>query len=160
MGRLGHTLSTLRPVGRPTGRKTRFRLLARLYRVGSRPTGFLRKVSSMLLTSLSPFPRLSLAQARVGPPQPTPVELQGRFLSDPVAPARNAWRWCRAVIADRIRAGCCPGACEGMVLLSRKPRVQCSGPEADSRMGPQPVLCRMLGAGTLLLIELWWPRPL
>ena len=35
MGRLGHTLSTLRPVGRPTGRKTRFRLLARLYRVGS-----------------------------------------------------------------------------------------------------------------------------
>jgi hypothetical protein len=36
--------------------------------VGSRPTGFLRKVSSMLLTSLSPFPRLSLAQARVGPP--------------------------------------------------------------------------------------------
>src|SRR6516225_8985916 len=35
MGRLGHTLSTLRPVGHPTGRKTRFRLLARLCRVGS-----------------------------------------------------------------------------------------------------------------------------
>src|SRR5215471_7944323 len=35
MGRLGHTLSTLRPVGRPTGRQTRFRLLARLFRVGS-----------------------------------------------------------------------------------------------------------------------------
>src|SRR5262245_26781714 len=35
MGRLGHTLSTLRPVGHPTRRKTRFRLLARLYRVGS-----------------------------------------------------------------------------------------------------------------------------
>lgn len=51
----------------PPGRKTRFRLLARLYRVGSRPTGFLRKVSSMLLTSLSSFPRLILAQARVGP---------------------------------------------------------------------------------------------
>ena len=51
----------------PPGRKTRFRLLARLYRVGSRPTGFLRKVSSMLLTSLSPFPRLTLAQARSGP---------------------------------------------------------------------------------------------
>src|SRR5687768_5081802 len=32
------------------------------------PTGFLRKVSSMLLTSLSSFPRLLLAQARVGPP--------------------------------------------------------------------------------------------
>src|SRR5262245_58255188 len=32
------------------------------------PTGFLRKVSSMLLTSLSPFPRLTLAQARFGPP--------------------------------------------------------------------------------------------
>src|SRR5262249_7863767 len=29
-----HSLSTLRPVGRPTGRKTRFRLLARLCRVG------------------------------------------------------------------------------------------------------------------------------
>src|SRR6516164_6932662 len=46
MGRLGHTLSTLRPGGRPTGRKTRFRLLARLYRVGSLshwvpPKGFL-----------------------------------------------------------------------------------------------------------------------
>src|SRR4029077_10549859 len=50
----------------PPGRKTRFRLLARLYRVGSRPTGFLRKVSSMLLTSLSSFPRLTLAQARFG----------------------------------------------------------------------------------------------
>ena len=32
------------------------------------PTGFLRKVSSMRLTSLSPFPRLTLAQARCGPP--------------------------------------------------------------------------------------------
>jgi hypothetical protein len=31
------------------------------------PTGFLRKVSSMLLTSLSSFPRLLLAQTRVGP---------------------------------------------------------------------------------------------
>ena len=30
------------------------------------PTGFLRKVSSMLLTSLSPFPRLNLAQAHFG----------------------------------------------------------------------------------------------
>src|SRR4051794_24825287 len=30
------------------------------------PTGFLRKVSSMLLTSLSSLPRLLLAQARVG----------------------------------------------------------------------------------------------
>ena len=30
------------------------------------PTGFLRKVSSMLLTSLSPFPRLNLAQAPFG----------------------------------------------------------------------------------------------
>jgi hypothetical protein len=32
-----------------------------------RPNGFLRKVSSMLLTSLSSFPRLLLAQARGGP---------------------------------------------------------------------------------------------
>src|SRR5262249_29184395 len=31
------------------------------------PTGFLRKVSSMLPTSLSSFPRLTLAQARFGP---------------------------------------------------------------------------------------------
>jgi hypothetical protein len=31
----GHTLSTLRPDSRLPGRKTRFRLLARLYRVGS-----------------------------------------------------------------------------------------------------------------------------
>jgi hypothetical protein len=30
------------------------------------PTGLLRKVSSMRLTSLSPFPRLTLTQARVG----------------------------------------------------------------------------------------------
>src|SRR5215510_3385443 len=30
------------------------------------PTGLLRKVSSMLLTSLSPFPRLNLAQAPFG----------------------------------------------------------------------------------------------
>jgi hypothetical protein len=58
------------------GRKTRFRLLARLYRVGSRPTGFLRKVSSMLLTSLSPFPRLTLAQARVGPNHEWHVDLR------------------------------------------------------------------------------------
>src|SRR6516165_6741639 len=29
-----HSLSTLRPDGRPIGRKTRFRLLARLYRAG------------------------------------------------------------------------------------------------------------------------------
>src|SRR4051812_15566565 len=63
----GHTLSTLRPCSRLPGGKTRFRLLARLYRVGSRHCGFLRKVSSMLPTSLSSFPRLSLAQARIGP---------------------------------------------------------------------------------------------
>src|SRR5262249_42493265 len=31
----GHTLSTLRPGRRPPGRKPRFRLLAKLYRVGS-----------------------------------------------------------------------------------------------------------------------------
>ena len=41
----GHRLSTLRPPGRPGGRKTRFRVLARLYRVGSKahwvpPKGF------------------------------------------------------------------------------------------------------------------------
>src|SRR5262245_45016204 len=57
MGRLGHTLSTLRPVGRPTGRKTRFRLLARLYRVGSLshwvpPKRFLR----CFLHRFPPFP--------------------------------------------------------------------------------------------------------
>src|SRR5262249_34942724 len=34
-----------------------------------RPTGFLRKVSSMFLTSLSSFPGLPLAQARGGPPR-------------------------------------------------------------------------------------------
>jgi hypothetical protein len=60
----------------PPGRKTRFRLLARLYRVGSRPTGFLRKVSSMLLTSLSSFPRLTLAQARFGRKEPSPASLE------------------------------------------------------------------------------------
>jgi hypothetical protein len=50
----------------PPGRKTRFRLLARLFRVGSTahwapPKGF------ELFLHLSPFPRLLLAQARVGP---------------------------------------------------------------------------------------------
>src|SRR5262245_66580521 len=67
MGRLGHTLSTLRPVGRPTGRKPRFRLLARLCRVGSLshwvpPKGFFD--ASYIAFPLS---QASLAQARVGP---------------------------------------------------------------------------------------------
>src|SRR4051812_43978999 len=45
MGRLGHTLSTLRPYSRLQGRKTRFRLLARLFRVGSLSHWVPRKVS-------------------------------------------------------------------------------------------------------------------
>ena len=62
----GHTLSTLRPVGRPTGRKTRFRLLARLYRVGSLsrwvpPKGFFD--ASYIAFPLS---QAYLAQARFG----------------------------------------------------------------------------------------------
>src|SRR6516162_8779395 len=60
MGRLGHTLSTLRPVGHPTGRKTRFRLLARLCRVGSLshwvpPKGFFdASYIAFLLSQASP----------------------------------------------------------------------------------------------------------
>ena len=51
-----HSLSTLRPVGRPKGRKTRFWLPASSTRRDWLPAGFLRKVSVMFLTSLSPFP--------------------------------------------------------------------------------------------------------
>src|SRR5262249_55130247 len=40
------------------------------------PTGFLRKVSSMLLASLSSFPRLTLAQAHVGPTREWHVDLE------------------------------------------------------------------------------------
>ena len=59
MGRLGHTLSTLRPAGHPTGRKTRFRLLARLYRVGSMthwvpPKGFELFPTSLPLSQAYP----------------------------------------------------------------------------------------------------------
>src|SRR5262249_61762982 len=68
----GHRLSTLRPGSRLPGRKTRFRLLARLYRVGSLshwvpPKGF------ELFLHLSSLPRLSLAQARVGPTKPRSI---------------------------------------------------------------------------------------
>src|ERR1017187_9066992 len=58
MARLRHWLSTLRPVGRPKGRKTRFWLPARLYQTGFAPAGFRRKVSEMSLTSIPPFPGL------------------------------------------------------------------------------------------------------
>ena len=50
-----------------TPRKTRFRLLAQLCRVGLIPTGFERKVSVMFPTSTSPFPRLCLAQQGLRP---------------------------------------------------------------------------------------------
>jgi hypothetical protein len=59
MARPPHSLSTLRPRGRPGGRKTRFWLLARLYRVGLAthrvPSKGFRVVP---LTSLPPFPGL------------------------------------------------------------------------------------------------------
>jgi hypothetical protein len=55
----GHRLSTLRPYSRLQGRKTRFRLLARLYRVGSMthwvpPKGFELFPTSLLLSQASP----------------------------------------------------------------------------------------------------------
>src|SRR5262249_8277362 len=55
----GHRLSTLRPGSRLPGRKTRFRLLARLYRVGSLthwvpPKGFELYPTSLLLSQASP----------------------------------------------------------------------------------------------------------
>src|SRR5262249_60094381 len=55
----GHTLSTLRPYSRLPGRKTRFRLLARLYRVGSMahwvpPKGFELFPTSLLLSQAFP----------------------------------------------------------------------------------------------------------
>ena len=55
----GHTLSTLRPGSRLPGRKTRFRVLARLYRVGSMthwvpPKGFELFPTSRLLSQASP----------------------------------------------------------------------------------------------------------
>jgi hypothetical protein len=55
----GHTLSTLRQGSRLPGRKTRFRLLARLYRVGSMahwvpPKGFELFPTSRLLSQASP----------------------------------------------------------------------------------------------------------
>src|SRR6516164_2351080 len=75
MGRLGHTLSTLRPVGRPTGRKTRFRLLARLCRVGSRshwapPKGFF-DASYIAFPLSQAYPGASARRSR-GPEQETP----------------------------------------------------------------------------------------
>src|SRR5262252_9863293 len=55
----GHTLSTLRPGSRLPGRKTRFRSLARLYRVGSMthwvpPKGFELFATSLLLSQAFP----------------------------------------------------------------------------------------------------------
>src|SRR5262245_41609509 len=54
-----HTLSTLRPDSRLPGRKTRFRLLARLYRVGTLshwvpPKGFELFATSLLLSQAFP----------------------------------------------------------------------------------------------------------
>src|SRR5262245_40146067 len=48
------SLSTLRPVRRRTRRKTRFRLVASLCRVGFAPTGFQRPISAALAASLAP----------------------------------------------------------------------------------------------------------
>jgi len=48
------SLSTLRPVRRRTGRKTRFRLVASLCRVGFAPTGFQRPISAARAASLAP----------------------------------------------------------------------------------------------------------
>src|SRR5687768_8277871 len=71
-----HTLSTLRPYSRLPGRKTRFRLLARLFRVGSRahwvpPKGFELSPTSRLL------PQAFLAQARFGPPRRSQISEGG-----------------------------------------------------------------------------------
>jgi hypothetical protein len=65
----GHTLSTLRPDSRLPGRKTRFRLLARLYRVGSMthwvpPKGFELFPTSLLLSQAFP----GANALRSGPP--------------------------------------------------------------------------------------------
>src|SRR4051812_37325289 len=70
MGRVGHTLSTLRPCGRPPGRKNRFRGVARIYRVGSMthwvpPKGFELFPTSLLLSQA--FPGANLLRSETPP---------------------------------------------------------------------------------------------
>src|SRR5262249_47864630 len=69
----GHTLSTLRPVGRPTRTQDSLPAVGQTLPGGLQahwvpPKGFFDA-----LTSLSSFPRLSLAQARSGPTQPKSI---------------------------------------------------------------------------------------
>ena len=83
MGRLGHTLSTLRPVGHPTGRKTRFRLLARLFRVGSKahwvpPKGFFDDSLHRFLLSQA-YPGASARRYE----EPLVSELEAQSISEP-----------------------------------------------------------------------------
>ena len=75
-------------------RKTRFRLLAQLCRVGLIPTGFERKVSVMFPTSTSPFPRLCLAQqgSRPGLLNPVPLGLKTSVLGRAPAVAPHPFR--------------------------------------------------------------------
>ena len=111
----------------PPGRKTRFRLLARLYRVGSRPTGFLRKVSSMLLTSLSSFPRLTLAQTRFGREVRS---RQGWFLgrlgvgSGSGVIAVASWVWCAELVHLGPDAGSPTGWMRGLFRTDGQTRLR------------------------------------
>lgn len=61
--RPAHSLSTLRSMGYPIPRKTRFRLVASLCRVGFSPTGSLCKVSEQPPFRPSQLPRLALAHS-------------------------------------------------------------------------------------------------
>ena len=70
-----HWLSTLRSAAHAAPRKTRFWLPASFARRDWLPVGFLRKVSVMLLTSLSPFPSF-LAQRN------PPLRKQARSCND------------------------------------------------------------------------------
>jgi hypothetical protein len=94
MTRLWHSLSTLRSLGHPTPRKTRFRLLAKLYRTGlvtrRVPVKGFRHASYIT----SSFPKLCLAQsgratrALIVPPRRPPflIEASGKRLVDGVRP--------------------------------------------------------------------------
>src|SRR5215468_247059 len=89
MGRLGHTLSTLRPDSRLPGRKTRFRLLARLFRVDSMthwvpPKGFFDASYIAFLLSQA-FPGASALRSET----PHCVRVTGFGASDTSTEASN-----------------------------------------------------------------------
>ena len=70
------------------------------------PTGFLRKVSSMLPTSLSSFPRLSLAQARVDPRPRSKFPSKRSMLSHSDRCTHRRLRCCDARRAVPARTRC------------------------------------------------------